>query len=69
MVLRAIALVLGIVELIAPRRLVDFWMGLAAADEVELRSWVYTAARIEGVFLVLWALKGGCSGGDDESAS
>ena len=68
MVLRAIALVLGIVELIAPRRLVDFWMGVATTDDVELRPWVYTAARVEGVFLVLWALKGGCSGGDDASS-
>ncbi|MFD1598905.1 hypothetical protein [Halobellus rarus] len=69
MVLRAIALVLGIVELIAPRRLVDFWMGLATTDDAELRPWVYTAARVEGVFLVLWALKGGCSGGDDDASS
>ena len=68
MVLRAIALVLGTVELIAPRRLVDFWMGLATADGAELRPWVYTAARVEGVFLVLWALRGGCSR-DDEAAS
>lgn len=68
MVLRAIALVLGIVELIAPRRLVDFWMGLATADDAELRPWVYTAARVEGAFLVLWALKGGCSS-DGEASS
>ncbi|QCC47348.1 hypothetical protein [Halobellus limi] len=67
MVLRAVALVFGIVELIAPRRLVDFWMGLATTDDVELRPWVYTAARAEGVVLVLWALKGGCSGDDEPS--
>jgi len=68
MVLRAIALVLGIVELIAPRRLVDFWMGLATVEDAELHPWVYTAARVEGVFLVLWALKGGWSR-DDEATS
>ncbi|MGQ4555249.1 hypothetical protein [Halobellus sp. GM3] len=58
MVLRAAALAFGLVELIAPRPFVNFWMDLAAADDdVELRSWVYTAARLEGVVLVLWALK------------
>jgi len=59
MVLWTVLLVLGIVELLAPRRLVDFWMGVAVTDEseVDLRPWVYTAARIEGVFIVLWALR------------
>lgn len=61
MVLRVLALVVGLLELLAPRRLVDFWMGLATKDG-ELRPWVYTAARVEGVVLVLWALRRGrCS--------
>lgn len=58
MVLRTLALVLGLLELLAPRRLVDFWMGLATKDG-ELRPWVYSAARVEGVLLVLWALTRG----------
>ena len=65
MVLRAAAFVFGVVELIAPRAVVDFWMGLAADGDADLRSWVYTAARIEGVLLVAWALTRGRSGSKD----
>jgi hypothetical protein len=58
MLLRIVALALGLLELLRPRSVVDFWMGLATeSDDVSLRSWVYTAARIEGVVLVLWALR------------
>jgi hypothetical protein len=57
MVLRVLLLVLGVLETAAPKRVVDFWMNLAAVDdEVELRPWVYTAARIEGVVILLWTL-------------
>ncbi|MFC6872728.1 hypothetical protein [Halobellus marinus] len=62
MLLRVAALVIGILELLAPRKVVDFWMSLAAEGDVDLRSWVYTAARIEGVALVVWALTRGRSG-------
>jgi hypothetical protein len=58
MLLRILAFVVGLLEILVPRQLVDFWMGLAAVDdEVELRPWVYTVARAEGVVLVLWALR------------
>ncbi|MFB6091800.1 MAG: hypothetical protein ABEK02_02190 [Haloquadratum sp.] len=56
MALRLLALAFGIGELLAPRALVDAWMRLATTDDGDVRSWVYTAARIEGVLLVLWAL-------------
>lgn len=57
MVLRTLLVLLGLAELLAPRRVVDFWMGLAAkSDDVELRRWVYTAARMEGLVILLWAL-------------
>lgn len=58
MVLRKTLLVLGIAELVAPRRVVDFWMGLATEEgsDAELRPWVYTAARVEGAVLLLWVL-------------
>jgi hypothetical protein len=61
MLLRVALLALGVVEAAFPKRLVDFWMNLAAAGEepVELRPWVYTVARIEGVVIVLWALRRG----------
>ncbi|WP_336336506.1 hypothetical protein [Haloarcula brevis] len=65
MVLRFVLLAFGVLELLRPRTVVDFWMGLAATngDEIDLRPWVYSAARVEGVFLVLWALRRG-RGGD-----
>ncbi|WP_424016932.1 hypothetical protein ACOZ4N_13735 [Halorientalis pallida] len=49
---------LGLAELLAPRKVVDFWMDLAVTDdsEVELRPWVYTAARIEGILILLWVV-------------
>jgi len=60
MALRTFLLVVGLVELLAPRKMVDFWMGVATRDRgVELRPWVYTAARVEGVVLVAWALSRG----------
>ncbi|QDX41513.1 hypothetical protein [Salarchaeum sp. JOR-1] len=60
MLLRVLALLVGVFELVVPRRFVDVWMDVAATDgqDVELESWVYVAARLEGVVLVAWALAG-----------
>ena len=68
MLLRLVALVVGLFELLAPKQLVDFWFALAVTDEsdAELRPWVYTAARVEGVALVWWALR---AGGDSAPAT
>jgi hypothetical protein len=53
---RVVLLLLATLELLYPRRVVNFWMNLAAAGEapVELRPWVYTAARVEGVVILVW---------------
>lgn len=69
MVLKPLLLGIGVVEALLPRRMVDFWMGVAAADdqEVELRPWVYTVARIEGVVIVLWVLSTWVRGRRDAS--
>lgn len=58
MFVRYLALLFGLLEILAPRRVVDFWMELAVteSDSVELRPWVYSVTRIEGVILVLWAV-------------
>lgn len=57
MLLRLALAAVGVVELVWPRRTVDFWMDRAAQDDdVELRPWVYTAARIEGVLILVWVL-------------
>jgi hypothetical protein len=65
MVLRPLLLVLGLLELLVPKRFVDFWMDLAVTpdSDVELRPWVYTVARLEGLLIVLWSL--GRRGGDE----
>ncbi|AQL42654.1 hypothetical protein BV210_07990 [Halorientalis sp. IM1011] len=56
MALRLPLALFGLVELLAPRKVVDFWMDLAVSEdsEVELRPWVYTAARVEGILILLW---------------
>ncbi len=60
MAFRLLLLALGLAELLAPRRVVDFWMELATVEsDVELRPWVYTVARLEGLLIVLWALAAG----------
>ncbi|QIB75126.1 hypothetical protein G3I44_13050 [Halogeometricum borinquense] len=68
MILRKLLLVLGVLELLRPKRVVDFWMDLATTGDVETRRWVYTAARLEGIFLILWALTRGRCGSDGEPA-
>ncbi len=57
---------LGLAELLVPQNVVDFWMDLAVTDdsEVELRPWVYTAARIEGILILLWVVSR--RGGDED---
>jgi hypothetical protein len=70
MLLRLTLLAVGVLELLAPRRFVDFWMDQAVADDepVELRPWVYTAARLEGLVIVAWILAR-CTGGFRSSGS
>ncbi|QIO21768.1 hypothetical protein [Haloarcula sp. JP-L23] len=68
MVLRLLLLAVGLLELAAPRKMVDFWMDLAAEDgDVELKPWVYSVARIEGAVIVLWVLLRGRGGGHSEA--
>ena len=57
MVVRLALLAIGLLEALYPRRVVDFWMNLAAEEgDVQLRPWVYRVARLEGVVIVLWVL-------------
>lgn len=57
---RLLAVAFGAVEFARPRSFVDYWMDLAVEDfgSVEVRPWVYTAARLEGALLVLWGFAG-----------
>ena len=67
MALRTLLAVLGLLEVAFPKPLVDFWMNLATEDDdVELRPWVYTAARIEGVLILLYVLLSSRTGDDAE---
>jgi len=61
MVLRIALAAFGLVEMLLPRPVVDFWMRLAVTPEsdAELRPWVYTAARVEGLLILLWAVTRG----------
>lgn len=54
---RIIAAGFGLIEALYPRAFVDFWMAVASKDDepVELKEWVYTVARLEGVVILLWA--------------
>lgn len=58
MIVRSVVFIIGVLEVLLPRRVVDFWMDRAVTDpeNVEVRPWVYTVARLEGVVLVAWAL-------------
>ncbi|MFB6179321.1 MAG: hypothetical protein ABEI77_06310 [Halorientalis sp.] len=49
----------GLVALLAPRRLIDFWEPVAFenTDEAELRSWIPAIARFEGLVFLVSALR------------
>lgn len=53
---------IGLIELLTPRRFADFWVKRCCAnpEEVELRPWVYSLIRVEGALIlgyVLWQSK------------
>lgn len=69
MIVRALLAVFGLIEFLFPKRLVDAMMEVATTDEsaCELRSWVYTVARIEGLIIVVFALwRGRCAPSEDD---
>jgi hypothetical protein len=63
---------IGLAELLFPKRVVDAATRLAyeTPDDVEVRPWLYTAARVEGAVFLLLALRrfGRCSDGDGDVA-
>ncbi|SFR54882.1 hypothetical protein [Halogeometricum limi] len=59
MLLRALALGLGVVELLRPKEFTDFWLKLVTKGDTEARAWVYPIVRLEGLVFVLWALTRG----------
>jgi hypothetical protein len=67
MILRIALAVFGVVELLFPRRLVDFMMDVTTTGETtyEFKPWVYTLARVEGLVFVLVALRWGKNRAED----
>jgi hypothetical protein len=55
MILRILLAVFGIVELLFPRKVVDYMMDVSTTAETtyELKPWVYSLARLEGLVFVL----------------
>ena len=69
MIVRALLAIFGLVEFLFPKQLVDAMMEVATTgeSEFELRSWVYTVARIEGLMIVMLALwRGRCAASTDD---
>ncbi len=58
MILRIILAVFGFIELLFPRKVVQYMMDVTTTGETryEFKSWVYKLARLEGLSLVLVAL-------------
>ena len=58
MILRIILAVFGFIELLFPRKVVQYMMNVTTTGETryEFKSWVYKLARLEGLSLVLVAL-------------
>ncbi|WP_435358969.1 hypothetical protein [Haloarchaeobius sp. DFWS5] len=57
---RALVFCLGLIEFLFPKRFVDFWTRVAyeTPEEFEVKRWVVTSARLEGLLFVLLALVG-----------
>jgi hypothetical protein len=51
-------LLVGVVELLFPRRLVDLSMRyLVEEEDVTVRPWAYALVRFEGFVVVLWVVR------------
>jgi hypothetical protein len=61
---------LGLVELVVPDRLIEFWERLALEnpEECSLRAWISPIARIEGLVILVAALRPGTLSGVFRSA-
>jgi lipid-A-disaccharide synthase-like uncharacterized protein len=61
MLTRIVLVAVALGEVLFPKRFVDSWMSIAARnpEDVELRPWVYTVARVEGLVILLWVLTRG----------
>ena len=67
--LRLLLAALGLVELAFPKPVVDFATRLAyeSPEEFEVKPWVVTAARVEGLIPLALAARGCGSGPSDDA--
>ncbi|WP_267640069.1 hypothetical protein [Haloarchaeobius amylolyticus] len=58
--LRTVLLLFGLLEFLFPKQVIDFMTKRAytTPEEFEVKPWVLTVARVEGLVFVLLALKG-----------
>jgi hypothetical protein len=61
--------VLGLLEVLVPERVVNFWLDLATEGDAEARPWVCAAARLEGGLLLLWLVSRGRSASEHSTAT
>jgi hypothetical protein len=67
MVIRIVLAVLGVLELLFPRRLTDYVMDVTTVGEAtyEYKPWVYNLARLEGLVFILIAVRWGKNRDED----
>jgi len=67
MVIRIALVVLGVLELLFPRRLTDYVMDVTTVGETtyEYKPWVYKLARLEGLVFILIAVRWGKNRSED----
>lgn len=58
MILRTVAALFGIVEMLLPKKVIEKTMDFITVGEpeYEFKSWVYTLTRLEGVVILVCAL-------------
>jgi len=67
MLIRIALVVFGVLELFFPRQLIDYMMDVTTTGETtyEFKPWVYKVARLEGLALILVAVRLGKNRGED----
>ena len=67
MILRIVLGVFGLIELLFPRKLIQYMMDITTVGETtfEFKPWVYKLARLEGLVFVLIAVRSGKNRDED----
>jgi hypothetical protein len=70
MLIRTVLVSFGIIEMLLPKRVAEYAMDVSTEGdpEYEFKPWVYTLARLEGLVIVILALRWGRNSTDTESS-